>query len=225
VTAPDELREQLRERKTNRGRATLCARLRPDLERLHEPLQAAKLALRSLARRVSELDQEIAALDAHLEPLVATAAPRTTQLLAISTGHAGQLLVTAGENIDRLRLGRALRRQPDPRRLRPPRPPPPQPRRRPRRQPHAAHDRRLPPALLRTHPRLRRTRTAEGKTKPEIIRCLKRYIAREIYHALSADLAELSTPEPATPSPPARPAVAISINCGAGPIGRTRRRT
>lgn len=27
-------------------------------------------------------------------------------------------------------------------------------------------------------------RTAEGKTKPEIIRCLKRYLAREIYAAL-----------------------------------------
>ncbi|HEX6024294.1 MAG TPA: hypothetical protein VFZ00_20060 [Solirubrobacter sp.] len=49
-------------------------------------------------------------------------------------------------------------------------------------------------------------RTAEGKTKPEIIRCLKRYIAREIYHALRADLAELTTPNPATPSPPGTPA-------------------
>jgi transposase len=27
-------------------------------------------------------------------------------------------------------------------------------------------------------------RTREGKTKPEIIRCLKRCIAREVYHAL-----------------------------------------
>src|SRR4051812_16588950 len=103
ATAPDELRQQLRERKTSRGRASLCARLRPDLERLHEPLHAAKLALRSLARRVDELDREIAALDGYLKPLVAAAAPRTTQLLAISTGHAGQMLVTAGENIDRLR--------------------------------------------------------------------------------------------------------------------------
>ena len=32
-------------------------------------------------------------------------------------------------------------------------------------------------------------RTAEGRTKREILRCLKRYIAREIYHALRADLA------------------------------------
>jgi transposase len=35
-------------------------------------------------------------------------------------------------------------------------------------------------------------RTAEGKTKPEIIRCLRRYIAREIYRSLNADLADLS---------------------------------
>ena len=57
-------------------------------------------------------------------------------------------------------------------------------------------------------------RTAEGKTKTEIIRCLKRYIAREIYHTLRADL----TPAPGPPRPP-RPIV--SITCGAGPIGRT----
>ncbi len=37
-------------------------------------------------------------------------------------------------------------------------------------------------------------RTAEGKTKSEIIRCLKRYIAREIYHSLHADVADLTHP-------------------------------
>jgi hypothetical protein len=69
VTTPDELRQHLDQRKTTRGKTTLCARLRPDLERLHEPLHAAKLALRSLARRVAELDREIAALDQQLAPL------------------------------------------------------------------------------------------------------------------------------------------------------------
>jgi transposase len=229
VTAPDELRQQLRERKTSRGRATLCARLRPDLDRLHEPLQAAKLALRSLARRIGELDQEIAALDAHLKPLVATAAPRTTQLLAISTGHAGQLLVTAGENIDRLRHDGAFAA------LCGASPIPVASGRRDRHRLNHGGDRDANRALhmiavcrLRCCERTRayaERRTAEGKTKPEIIRCLKRYIAREIYHALRADLAELTTPAPATPPPPARPSVAISINCGAGPIGRSRRRT
>ena len=44
-------------------------------------------------------------------------------------------------------------------------------------------------------------RTAEGRTKPEIIRCLKRYIARELYPVL---LAATSTPAPtgSSSSPP-----------------------
>jgi transposase len=59
-------------------------------------------------------------------------------------------------------------------------------------------------------------RTAEGKTKTEIIRCLKRYIARELYHALLADLTPASVPH-------RRPDPTVSITCGAGPIGRTIR--
>jgi transposase len=77
--------------------------LRPDGGRLHEPLQAAKLALRSLARRVDRLDDEILELDRQLERLVATAAPRTVELFGVGTQAAGQLLVTAGQNIGRLR--------------------------------------------------------------------------------------------------------------------------
>jgi hypothetical protein len=30
-------------------------------------------------------------------------------------------------------------------------------------------------------------RTAEGLSKSDIIRCLKRFVAREIYHAIKAD--------------------------------------
>jgi len=59
ITAPDELRQQLAVRKTSRGKASLCLRLRPDRARLHEPLQAAKLALRSIAERVRDLDRQI----------------------------------------------------------------------------------------------------------------------------------------------------------------------
>jgi hypothetical protein len=39
-------------------------------------------------------------------------------------------------------------------------------------------------------------RTAEGKTKAEIMRCLKRYIAREAYNALRADLTASPHPTP-----------------------------
>src|SRR3954470_8023978 len=75
----------------------------PRPTRLLEPVHAAKAALRSLARRVIDLDTEIATRDRQLMHLVATAAPATTARIAVSTGHAGALLVTAGQNIDRLR--------------------------------------------------------------------------------------------------------------------------
>ena len=63
-------------------------------------------------------------------------------------------------------------------------------------------------------------RIAEGKTKPEIIRCLKRNIARETYHALRADLAELieaprdprpPSPTAAAPAPSASPDTELDI--------------
>ena len=57
-------------------------------------------------------------------------------------------------------------------------------------------------------------RTAQGKTKTEIIRCLKRYIAREPYHALVEDL--LQQPDSSRRHDPT-----ISISCGAGPIGHS----
>ena len=88
LTAPAELRERLCCRRTLRGKATLCARLRPDLDRIADPREAAKLALRGLAQRVMALEAEIAGLDTQLEALVAAAAPRTTSLLGVSTGHA-----------------------------------------------------------------------------------------------------------------------------------------
>lgn len=43
-------------------------------------------------------------------------------------------------------------------------------------------------------------RTAEGRTKPEIIRCLKRYIARELYPVLLATTSTLVHPDRSTTS-------------------------
>ena len=63
ITAPSDLREQLSKRKTLIGRASLCRRLRPDTTHLADPANAAKLALRSLARRIAFLDDELADLD------------------------------------------------------------------------------------------------------------------------------------------------------------------
>jgi transposase len=37
-------------------------------------------------------------------------------------------------------------------------------------------------------------RTKEGLSKPEIMRCIKRYLAREVYHTLVADFEALHGP-------------------------------
>ena len=220
ITAPQPLRDQLSDRKTLRGKAAVCARFRLSDRDLARPSQAAKFALRSLAHRIETLDREIETLDRELKQLVATAAPRTTQLLGISTGHAGQLLVTAGENIARLKgegsfaalcgaspipasSGKTTRHRLNP-----------------------GGDRQANRALhliavcrLRYCERTRayaERRAREGKSQREIMRCLKRYIAREVYNTLRADLADL------TPRPPRH---TTTILCGSPSIGITRKRT
>ena len=195
-TAPSELREQLALRKTLKGKARLCRRLRPDTDRLSDPVNAAKFALRSLARRIALLDDEIAELDTQLAALVAAAAPRTTALLGISTGHAGQLLITAGQNIDRLRNEGSFAA------LCGASPIPVASGKRSRYRLNPGGDRQANRALhmiavcrLRYCPETRayaQRRTTEGKTKKEIIRCLKRYIARQTYATLRDDLKSLA---------------------------------
>jgi transposase len=221
ITAPQQLREQLAARKTIRGKAALCRRLRPTFDGLEQPVQAAKLALRSLARRIQDLDAEITDLDIELTQLVARAAPRTTQLLGISTGHAGQLLVTAGQNIDRLHSDGAFAA------LCGASPIPASSGRTSRHRLNYGGDRDANRTLhmiavcrLRYCPRTQAyaaRRTKEGKTKREIIRCLKRYIARETYHALRADLTDLTAPHRPAPRH------ATSITCGAAFLGTHRR--
>jgi transposase len=221
VTAPQPLREQLAEPRTIRGKANLCRRLRPAMGELELPSQSARLALRSLARRIQALDEEIAALDKQLERLVREAAPRTTALLGVSTGHAGQLLVSAGQNIERLRGESSFAA------LCGAGPIPASSGKTSRHRLNYGGDRDANRALhliavcrLRYCPRTRayaKRRSAQGKTKPEIIRCLKRYIARQTYRTLTADLASLR--------PQQRPSHVTTIYCGAGPIAITRSRT
>jgi len=194
VTAPPELRESL-PRKTLLGQARLCAKLRPDARRLDEPLQAAKFALRSIARRVAALDAEIHRLDLALRELVGRAAPRTTALLGVGIQHAGQLLVSAGQNIGRLRNEAAFAH------LCAAAPIPASSGLTHRHRLNPGGDRSANRALhmiavvrLRYCDRTRAyaaRRMRDGLSKPEIIRCLKRYIARELYQTLRADLADL----------------------------------
>jgi transposase len=61
---------------------------------------ATKFALRSVARRYEALSEEIAELEAHLDRLVAQAAPELVSLPGIGTD--ATLLVVAGDNPQRL---------------------------------------------------------------------------------------------------------------------------
>lgn len=100
VTAPAAVREPLR----NLTTAKLVARLaatRPGTD-VTDPQVAVRVALRRPARRWQQLTTEIAEADAELGPLVNAAAPRLIALPGVGTETAGQLLVTAGDNPERL---------------------------------------------------------------------------------------------------------------------------
>jgi hypothetical protein len=81
-SAPAELRESV-SRSALKGQATVCPRLRPASDHLDDPIQAAKLALRSVARRIHALKKEIEEIDVKLEAIILRTAPRTTSLFGV----------------------------------------------------------------------------------------------------------------------------------------------
>lgn len=191
VTAPAHIRDHITA-KGGHAQATQCARFRADMTRLDDPAQAAKLTLRTLAKRIHALDDEIAALDAQLEKLVTETAPTVISRLGIGTGHGAQLLITAGQNIDRLGSEAAFAR------LCGVAPIPVASGRTHRMRLHRGGDRQANRALhmiavcrLRYDPRTTdymQRRLAEGLSKKDILRCLKRFIAREVFNDLKTDL-------------------------------------
>jgi transposase len=152
------------------------------------PIGATKFALCEIARRYQHLDAEIARLDAHLDELVAAVAPQLVACKGVGTDTAGALLVAAGDNPQRLTHERSFaalcgvspldassgKQQ--------------------RHRLNRGGDRQANQALWRIvmvrmscDPRTRdyiQRRRSEGKTTREAIRCLKRYIARELYYCL-----------------------------------------
>jgi transposase len=139
------------------------------------------LALRTLARRYQALDAEITALDR----LTATAAPTLPALFGVGPEVAGALLVAAGDNPGRLRseaafsmlCGSSPIQAPSGKTI--------------RHRLNRGGDRQANAALYRivvvrhqpTKDYMAR-RIAQGKSKKEIIRCLKRYVAREVFTVL-----------------------------------------
>jgi transposase len=193
VTAPEKLRDRLRGLPT-KELVRVAARFRPGRDPIVVDVEAAtKLALRSVARRYEALSEEITGLEMQLDRLVREVAPDLISLPAIGTDHAATLLLVAGDNPERVdseasfaslcgvspveassgkvvrhRLNRGGNRDAN----------------------RALHmicmvrmgqDQRTREYVAR--------RTREGKSKREILRCLKRYVAREVYRILVPTLA------------------------------------
>ncbi len=187
LTGPAELREQLRQLSPT-VLVTTCARLRPDAADLANPEQAVKTALRRLAHRHRHLAEEIRDTDSELITLVRDTGPRLLALQGVGIEVAGQFLTTAGDNPERLRSEAAFAH------LCGVAPIPASSGRTHRHRLNRGGDRAANNALhtialcrLRYDPRTHAyaaRRTKEGLSKTEIIRCLKRYLVREVFTAL-----------------------------------------
>jgi transposase len=196
IGAPSPLRDEL-VKLSKRTLVNRCLRLRPEIEDLIELagdsdrmlLAGVKRCLRDLARRWKALDEEVKALSRQIKAVVEQTAPELADLFGVAAEIAGQFLVTAGDNPDRIRSEAAFAKLCGAA---------PQPassgRTTGRHRLSRSGDRAANSALymvaivrLRHHAPTRTyyaRRSAEGLSKREIIRCLKRYIAREVFAAL-----------------------------------------
>ena len=187
VTAPADLRQQLKDLTAPRL-VRRCARFRPGPGNLATPADATKLALRSIARRYQQLSEEITVLFGQLVRLTAKAAPALLRTFGVGANAAAALLITAGDNPERLRSEAAFAA------LCGVSPIPASSGKTNRHRLSRGGDRQANCALhrmvlvrLRHHEPTKeymRRRTAEGMAKKEVIRCLKRYVAREVYAVL-----------------------------------------
>ena len=178
-SAPEELRAPLLGLKT-KALVRACAAMRPGP--LTTPTAATKAALRTLARRWQQLQAELTQLDRQLQDLVAAAAPTLMALPGVGVDTAGQLLVTVGDNPQRLRSEAAFAH------LCGAAPIPASSGRTHRHRLNRGGDRQANHALWRItlvrmhcHPPTRASverRTKQGLSKLDIMRCFKRYIAR-----------------------------------------------
>ncbi len=194
-SAPDEVRDRFRDL-TERTLIRNALRARP-VGSVDDPAVAAVFTIRELARRWRFLDAQIGGLDDELGKVVAGAAPNLIGVFGVGTHTAAVLLMCAGDNPGRLhssaafaalcgvtpvqassgktvrhRLNRGGNRDANSALWR-------------IAMTRLSHEDRTKAYMAK--------RTAEGLSKREVIRCLKRAIAREVYRAIVADLATESS--------------------------------
>jgi transposase len=182
LTGPDELRARFAGLRAA-ALAEAVAALRP------RPGDAAdyslRIALRELGRRVEFLDDQIERLDDLIVPLVTARAPGLLSLYGVGHDTAAVLLIAAGDHPGRLHSEAAWAH------LCGVAPVPASSGKTRRHRLNRGGNREANHALWRivitrmsAHPATRayvERRTKEGLSKKEIIRCLKRYVAREVY--------------------------------------------
>lgn len=185
VTAPEPFRSELRQLKFD-DQLERARRLRTITT--DTVTMAARTAFNELARRIEFLDAQMARLETELLPIVTRAAPALLGLHGVGPHVAAQLLAAAGDNPERMRSEAAFAK------LCGACPQPASSGKTNRYRLSRGGDRRANNALyrivlvrMRHDPRTRTYaafRTTQGKSRPEIIRCLKRFVAREIYNVL-----------------------------------------
>ncbi len=187
LCGPDEVRVRFKDR-AKTGLVSEAAAMRP--RKGPDPVTYTTLVvIRSLARRIRDFDDEIAGIDDAIKELIDATAPSLLDCYGIGIDTAATLLVAAGDNADRLtserswahlcgvspipagsgktsgrvRLNRGGNRQAN----------------------AALH--RIVLVRMASDPETRnyvQRRSAEGLSKREIMRCLKRYVARQTYKHL-----------------------------------------
>lgn len=186
VTAPDALRARFRGLSNDDLHAKLAAQ---SPAQATDTVEVATLAsMRHLARRHHTLTREITDLDSDLDALVTSTAPALRAAYGVGPVTAAPLLITAGDNPDRLTSEGAFAA------LCGTAPIPASSGKSTRYRLNPGGDRQANAALhqivlvrMAHDPRTKAyvaKRTAQGKSEKEIMRCLKRAVAREAYHLI-----------------------------------------
>ena len=196
VTAPEQLRRELTGLTTKALAKLAVSWDLADLD-LTSPTDATRLALSRLGQRVTTLTTEITAADRDLTQLTGQVAPTLTTRPGIGPHSAARLLICAAQNIDRIHSEASLAR------LTGVAPIPASSGKTHRMRLSRSGDRQANRALhmivrsrLRYDPRtqqFRARRLAQGDSKLDTIRVLKRHLIREIYQAIKTDL-DISRP-------------------------------
>jgi|RhiMetdeSRZDD1v2_1073273.scaffolds.fasta_scaffold183155_2 transposase len=185
VTAPADLRERMSALSFS-SQLELARRFRDHDDPLETQL---RFSLKTLARKIAFLDEQITELEARMNTLTGQAAPALAGTFGVGPHVAAQLLATVGDNSDRITNEAAFAK------LCAACPIPASSGKTQRHRLNRGGDRRANKALytivlvrMRHHAPTRAyvaRRTTEGKTRAEIMRCLKRFVAREIYNVIT----------------------------------------